>query len=220
MSGNLHGPLRCGHHHINLEWVRFHDDYDGWVEDWRCFYCFPRLFPKETLSPRVLSPVHPHEIVIQRERGWVDFHPETYCHRCGQRNLKAWYTDNSLWNQVMGDYRGIVCPQCFTELYEEASAGNYGIWNLKLELQTDEPSEVAAQDGSADEYVVKISRSAERFGYIGYPGFDYYWIGYGPFEKTVYGLTQRSAYRRAVRARKRWLRRRELRDGTNKRWVP
>jgi hypothetical protein len=57
------------------------------------------------------------EIAEQRVKGWPDFHPEDYCHRCGQRNVYSWHAPNDLWDRLVGvRWDGIVCPQCFTEL--------------------------------------------------------------------------------------------------------
>lgn len=61
------------------------------------------------------------EIAEQREKGWVDFHPEDFCHRCGGRNVYSWNAPNDIWNMVVGmNWEGIVCPQCFTELASDA----------------------------------------------------------------------------------------------------
>ena len=72
--------------------------------------------------------VTPEEIVAQRAKGWPDFHPEDFCHRCGNRNCN-WYAESPLWNEVMGDGRdeeasGIVCPTCFTQLATEHFLGS------------------------------------------------------------------------------------------------
>lgn len=56
----------------------------------------------------------------QRRKGWPDFHPEHYCHRCGHKNV-SWYTDAATWNQVVlkGDpWNGIICIPCFIGLAE------------------------------------------------------------------------------------------------------
>lgn len=57
----------------------------------------------------------------QRALGWVEFHPEDYCHRCGNPNC-VWWVDSAVWNAVMrridgsDRWSGIVCPSCFLEL--------------------------------------------------------------------------------------------------------
>lgn len=75
------------------------------------------------------------DINEQRERGWPDFHPEDFCHRCGQRNVHAWHIESEVWNAVMrgpvdSEWQGIVCPQCFTELHA-ATTGATSIWRLE-----------------------------------------------------------------------------------------
>lgn len=72
----------------------------------------------------------------QRAKGWTDFHPEDYCHRCYKRNT-SWYVDTSTWNEVMrggdpagwGKWQEIICIPCFTEL----AAAHYGterVWTI------------------------------------------------------------------------------------------
>lgn len=57
----------------------------------------------------------------QQAVGWLDFHPEDFCHRCGMPN-PVWWIDSDVWNCVMRDddgnqrWSGIVCPTCFDEL--------------------------------------------------------------------------------------------------------
>jgi hypothetical protein len=76
------------------------------------------------------------DIDLQRERGWTEFHPEDYCHRCGQRNVQAWFADAATWRPTMQvpkeQWNGIVCPQCFTELYAAAFPVPPPIWRLVL----------------------------------------------------------------------------------------
>jgi hypothetical protein len=58
------------------------------------------------------------ELADQHEAGWVDFHPEDFCHRCGNRNV-SWAADSDVWGSVMGGddpWHGIICMPCFTEL--------------------------------------------------------------------------------------------------------
>ena len=62
------------------------------------------------------------ELDQQHQRGWVDYHPEDFCHRCGNRNI-SWAVEHRLWAGVMerggGDpWHGIVCIPCFIELHE------------------------------------------------------------------------------------------------------
>jgi len=56
--------------------------------------------------------VDPAEIVQQRKLGWPDFHPEDYCHHCGQRNI-CWTSPE--WVELTGSDGGILCPVCFAD---------------------------------------------------------------------------------------------------------
>lgn len=75
--------------------------------------------------------VDPQEIVEQRAKGWPGFHPEDFCHRCGQRNVQAWHADSREWNRVEPVGATILCPQCFTELWTEVT-GIKACWALVL----------------------------------------------------------------------------------------
>lgn len=81
-----------------------------------------------TVAP-VARAVTLEQIAEQCALGWRDFHPEAYCHRCGQRNVKSWAAPNTLWAEAKAatpDWPAsdIVCPQCFTEALE-ATRGHY-----------------------------------------------------------------------------------------------
>lgn len=61
------------------------------------------------------------ELDAQHEAGWTDFHPEDFCHRCGNRNV-SWAIEGDVWASVMNrgesdPWHGIVCIPCFTELH-------------------------------------------------------------------------------------------------------
>lgn len=79
------------------------------------------------------------EIYRQRSLGWPDFHPEDYCHRCGARNLKSWAVDSACWNAagIDGRWNEIICPQCFAELWQEATGIRVTWW---LSLSVGDPS--------------------------------------------------------------------------------
>lgn len=64
-------------------------------------------------SDPVITAVTTNEIARQRELGWPDFHPEDYCHKCGQQNIKAWTSPE--WGELVGTLSGILCPVCFAE---------------------------------------------------------------------------------------------------------
>lgn len=74
------------------------------------------------------------EIDEQRDKGWPDFHPEDFCHRCGGKNVRSWSVDSDRFNAALGypnehPYDGIVCPGCFVELHEQAT-GLQTVWRL------------------------------------------------------------------------------------------
>lgn len=72
----------------------------------------------------------PELIAEQRAKGWVDFHPEDYCHQCGRPNIKAWFSPE--WEALYGDHGGILCPVCFTALDPSA------IWTVTRWAPNDE----------------------------------------------------------------------------------
>lgn len=63
-------------------------------------------------------------------------HPEGICGRCGQQNVRAWYTESSLWNRITegsGADRYVTwCPQCFTQEYER-QVERLPVWELRLD---------------------------------------------------------------------------------------
>ncbi len=77
--------------------------------------------------------VDPMEIEHQRDLGWPDFHPERFCHRCGNRNVWAWSVNSKEWNRAVRDRAAILCPTCFTEMHE-AVTGEPSVWNLVREV--------------------------------------------------------------------------------------
>jgi hypothetical protein len=83
-----------------------------------------RSRPAEGYPGRYRS-VDAADIAAQRDSGWPDFHPEDFCHRCGNPNV-SWFVDNTAWNHVMregnpvgwGQWQEIICIPCFMELAE------------------------------------------------------------------------------------------------------
>lgn len=77
------------------------------------------------------------EIARQRELGWPDFHPEQFCHRCGNKNLRGWHAETEQWYQAMQvrdtDGGGIVCPICFAELWEGQTGLTRILWTLSID---------------------------------------------------------------------------------------
>lgn len=78
-------------------------------------------------APSWVHAVLPETIVDQREKGWPDFHPEDFCHRCGRRNPNWWTTDVHAWTHAMSGrerrHLEIVCPSCFGELHGSQTLG-------------------------------------------------------------------------------------------------
>lgn len=93
--------------------------------------------------------VSPAEIKLQREKGWPDFHPETYCHRCGARNIDSWFVDSDRFSAAMEalglDGGDIVCPSCFVEGHEKAT-GMTTTWKLAPAI----PFRRSSTEGSPD----------------------------------------------------------------------
>lgn len=89
--------------------------------------------PFEGYPGRYLS-VSELDLANQRDKGWTDFHPEDFCHRCGYPNV-SWYIDSSVWNPIMrgpvnwGDWQEIVCIPCFIEVAEAI----FGACNWRIE---------------------------------------------------------------------------------------
>lgn len=87
----------------------------------------------------LMDVVTPQGIAEQRAKGWPDYHPERYCHRCGRRNIRSWWVESPLWNEAVAELpRGtveILCPPCFTELWEQAN-GIAVSWELRIDPAT------------------------------------------------------------------------------------
>ncbi len=93
--------------------------------------------PKGAMTPKVYA--ERPEITAERESGWVNFHPEDLCHACGSEN-PLWHADTELWYQAMGvrdtDGGGIVCPNCFIDLWHQATGADGVLWRLSLTTTT------------------------------------------------------------------------------------
>jgi hypothetical protein len=74
----------------------------------------------------------------QQTKGWTDFHPEDYCHRCGHPN-PTWWVDGDVWDYVMRDtdgnqrWDGIVCPTCFDEVAVVYRAAGLLLWEFRVD---------------------------------------------------------------------------------------
>ena len=81
-------------------------------------------------TPPIRQPIGIGAIAAQRDKGWTEFHPEEYCHRCGGPNI-SWWIAPEAWNPVMRPnadgawkWNEIIYPICFVDL-----AGG-GTWEL------------------------------------------------------------------------------------------
>lgn len=65
---------------------------------------------------------------IDDARPWQSGDGDTRCQGCGH-TYQPWFTDNPLWNEVMGgsayagDPGGYLCPRCFAERTETVFPG-------------------------------------------------------------------------------------------------
>lgn len=90
------------------------------------------LSERPTINPARIDPA---SVPAQRAAGWPNFHPEAFCHRCGDRNIN-WFADTEAWAAITTAYlgasshAGIVCPACASELHE-AATGETTIWELR-----------------------------------------------------------------------------------------
>ena len=92
--------------------------------------------------------VTPAEMTEQRARCWADWHPEDYCHRCRHPNM-LWWVASERWNESGADdgpWNGIVCPQCFAELWSAATG-----WRVHWQLVLDDSTRHAAALGGTEE---------------------------------------------------------------------
>lgn len=93
----------------------------------------------------------------QREAGWPEFHPETYCHRCGRLNVESWYAPSDLWNAVMAERPfGIVCPSCFAFLAESSGVVAQGRRTWRFDLEPEAAAETPVPSVELDVLLRKI----------------------------------------------------------------
>ncbi len=57
-------------------------------------------------------------------------HPELKCKKCGNHN-PTWSAENDLWNSVIGEEGGILCPSCFDLAAREKGFNPY-FWATKV----------------------------------------------------------------------------------------
>lgn len=60
-------------------------------------------------------------------------HPEAFCDECGGPNV-VWFAPNTVWNQVMPDSGGILCPVCFIRAAERVGIAP-SAWCVSPELR-------------------------------------------------------------------------------------
>lgn len=90
----------------------------------------------EPRLPQSVKSVPLTSIAEQRtaKPSWPDFHPEDFCHRCGNRNLRSWYVASDLWDaawsMIEPGIQSVLCPPCFDELWEKAT-GIRMTWELR-----------------------------------------------------------------------------------------
>lgn len=73
-----------------------------------------------TSDGRLTWVIVPTEFVTEEPRPWEPGDGDTRCQICGHE-YEPWFTDNWLWNTVMGgdplggDPGGCLCPRCFAD---------------------------------------------------------------------------------------------------------
>ena len=87
----------------------------------------------ELEAPAYAMSVIPGEIIRQRSLGWPDFHPETFCHLCGRRNIN-WWTHGPEWLEATSDLPRkeleILCPVCFVNEHERVTGHRFA-WHME-----------------------------------------------------------------------------------------
>ncbi len=90
----------------------------------------------------------------------TDDHPEHRCDRCGGRNVRSWYADSDVWNQVAGEY-SILCPICFAELAKLAGMRNL-TWRLSIRDGAPELTKLRVQLYVRMKKMAELSNENER----------------------------------------------------------
>lgn len=107
-------------------------------------------------APSWVQSVAPATIDAQRAARWPDFHPENFCHRCGQRN-PPWFTPN--WDEAGLGHGGILCPGCFVLVADPD--GRYKTWALRPFTYGYEAAE-ASRLAELLRFVSDLGEDAER----------------------------------------------------------
>lgn len=66
-------------------------------------------------------------------RPWQPDDGDSRCKECGRPNV-VWFADNTIWNAVMGDGHGVLCPTCFA-LRADQHLPSRPIWRLTTEAR-------------------------------------------------------------------------------------
>lgn len=101
-------------------------------------------------EPELPPRIDPATIPAHRAAGWPYFHPEHFCHRCGERN-PSWWTPE--WDAIRGDhYVTIVCPSCFCALHA-VTTGERTPWRLIVD---------ASEPGISPALLARLTRAEAR----------------------------------------------------------
>lgn len=94
------------------------------------------------------------ELAKERDAGWIHFHPEDFCQRCGGRNITPWFAKSELWNRVAP--RDVIwCPQCFVKIYEQTT-DEKPCWELTIEV----PEEMAFREAAMKAWAFRMDVEA------------------------------------------------------------
>lgn len=80
------------------------------------------IIDPESDCDSVISMLHAFSRLLRKH------HPEDFCDRCWQPNVKPWFVTSDLWNRAHDDW-SILCPRCFVELAEKSGIKCTG-WEL------------------------------------------------------------------------------------------
>lgn len=104
------------------------------------------------------------EVAELQEPMWKPSDGDTICQSCGQPN-PCWFAANEIWNRVVPERSGVLCPSCFIKRAELAGVGTKDAWKLvPVELRgnavpTPSPKVEAWVDTVVDKYESAIGPS-------------------------------------------------------------
>lgn len=99
----------------------------------------------------------PEEIRRQRRKGWVDFHPEDYCHLCGHRFV-PWHGPE-FHEMTRTPNNGIICARCYMLAMPEPERGT--VW-IVTRRQNGHPQTALDRLASLLRHVSDLGDDAER----------------------------------------------------------